>query len=103
MFSNSRLLLNEQGTQEQEKKMSTHQPAKKGKRETEAEEAAWDCLPGREEGEGWVDICPKGCSQALLPRHGAISCPPHSGKGQAEETGGAEPESQVWHFLAGGP
>lgn len=78
MVSNSRLLLNEQGTQEQEKKVSTHQPAKEGRRETEAEEAAWVCLPGREEGEEWVDMCPKGCSQALLPPHGAISCLPHS-------------------------
>lgn len=66
--------------QEQEKKMNTHRSTKEGIRETEAEKEkrACVCLPGREKGEEWVGMCSTGCSQALLPQCGAVSCPPNS-------------------------
>lgn len=99
--------MEEEGTQGQ--KVNTHQSANEGIGETEAEkEAACVCLPRREEGEEWVGIvardAPRPCSLDMgpFPVHLTADCP-CSGKGQAGETGGFEPESQVWHFLAAGP
>lgn len=112
MVSNSRLCsVEEDGMQEREKTVNTHQSAKEAVRETEAEkeERACVCLAwergGRGVGgEGAAQEAPRPCSlnTGPFPVH-LTADSPHSGKGRALGTGEFEPESRVWHFLAGGP
>lgn len=65
------------------------------------------CLGERRERSGWVYVAqdaPRACSLDVgpFPVH-LTAYSPHSGKGQALETGGFESESQLCRFLAGGP